>query len=81
MGSNIMPEIGFKKGRRKKENKEKKRDNIYSQKIDTEVDENWKICDYRQEWIKHAKGNIMLSFFFSFSRLVFNENLFLKFKT
>lgn len=69
MGSNIMPEIGFKKGRRKKENKEKKRDNIYSQKIDTEVDENWKICDYRQEWIKHAKGNIMLSFFFFFFKI------------
>lgn len=75
--------IGFKKERRKKkENKEKKRDNIYSQKIVTEVDENWKICDYKQEWIKQVKGNIMLIFFLSifFFFLVFNENLFLKFK-
>lgn len=66
MGDNILPEIGFKKGKRKKDNKEKKWENIYSQKIDTEVDENWKICDYRQEWTKQAKGNTMLTFFFFF---------------
>lgn len=69
-----MPEIGFKKGRRKKENKEKKNKSniysqsyIYSQKFGTVVDENWNIHDYKQEWIKQAKGNIMVTFFFFFN--------------